>query len=52
MRIRMLCNSLTFANDMPQTLTGLTDAEVIHHARSGWRLIVEVVIQRQGENQQ
>ena len=38
MRILMLGNSLTFANDMPQMLAGLTGAEVVHHTRGGARL--------------
>ena len=38
MRILMLGNSLTFANDMPQMLADLTGAEVVHHTRGGARL--------------
>lgn len=38
MRILMLGNSLTFVNNMPRTLAGLTGAEVVHHTRSGARL--------------
>ncbi|HIY39236.1 MAG TPA: SGNH/GDSL hydrolase family protein [Candidatus Agathobaculum merdigallinarum] len=38
MRILMLGNSLTFANDMPRMLAELTGAEVVHHTRSGARL--------------
>ena len=38
MRILMLGNSFTFANDMPAMLAGLTGAEVIHHTRGGARL--------------
>lgn len=38
MRILMLGNSLTSANDMPRTLARLTGAEVIHHTRGGARL--------------
>lgn len=38
MRILMLGNSLTFANDMPQMLAELTGAEVVHHTRGGARL--------------
>ena len=38
MRILMLGNSLTSANHMPQTLAGLTGAEVISHTRGGARL--------------
>ena len=38
MRILMLGNSLTFANDMPQMLAALTGAEVVHHTRGGARL--------------
>ena len=34
MRILMLGNSLTSANDMPRTLAQLTGAEVIHHTRA------------------
>lgn len=33
MRILMLGNSLTFANDMPRMLAELTGAEVVHHTR-------------------
>ncbi len=38
MRILMLGNSFTCANDMPQMLAGLTRAEVVHHTRGGARL--------------
>lgn len=38
MRILMLGNSLTFANDMPRMLAELTGAEVVHHTRGGARL--------------
>ena len=38
MRILMLGNSLTFANDMPSMLAEITGAEVIHHTRGGARL--------------
>ena len=38
MRILMLGNSFTFTNHMPQTLAGLTGAEVVHHTRGGARL--------------
>lgn len=38
MRILMLGNSLTFANDMPQMLAEFTGAEVVHHTRGGARL--------------
>ena len=38
MRILMLGNSLTFANDMPQMLAERTGAEVVHHTRGGARL--------------
>ncbi len=38
MRILMLGNSLTFANDMPHMLAVLTGAEVVHHTRGGARL--------------
>ena len=38
MRILMLGNSFTFANDMPAMLAELTGAEVIHHTRGGARL--------------
>lgn len=38
MRILMLGNSLTFANDMPGMLAELTGAEVVHHTRGGARL--------------
>lgn len=38
MRILMLGNSFTFANNMPQTLAELTGAEVVHHTRGGARL--------------
>ena len=33
MRILMLGNSFTSANDMPATLAGLTGAEVVHHTQ-------------------
>lgn len=35
MRILMLGNSFTFANDLPQILAELTEAEVVHHTRGG-----------------
>ena len=35
MRILMLGNSLTFANDMPTMLAGLTGAKVVQHTRGG-----------------
>ena len=38
MRILMLGNSYTFANDLPQQLAALTGAEVVHHTRGGARL--------------
>lgn len=38
MRILMLGNSFTFANDMPAVLAELTGAEVVHHTRGGARL--------------
>ena len=38
MRILMLGNSLTFANDMPHMLAALTGAEVVHHTRGRARL--------------
>ena len=38
MRILMLGNSLTFANDMPRMLAELTGAEVVYHTRGGARL--------------
>ena len=38
MRILMLGNSLTTANNMPQTLSQLTSAEVVCHSRGGSRL--------------
>lgn len=38
MRILMLGNSLTFANDMPRMLARLTGAQVVHHTRGGARL--------------
>ena len=38
MRILMLGNSFTFANDMPAMLAELTGAEVVHHTRGGARL--------------
>lgn len=38
MRILMLGNSFTFANDMPSMLAELTGAEVVHHTRGGARL--------------
>ena len=33
MRILMLGNSFTFANNMPETLANLIDAEVVQHTR-------------------
>ena len=38
MRILMLGNSFTFANNMPQMLAQLTGAEVVAHTRGGARL--------------
>ena len=38
MRILMLGNSFTFANDMPALLAELTGAEVVYHTRGGARL--------------
>ena len=38
MRILMIGNSFTFANDMPSMLAELTGAEVVHHTRGGARL--------------
>ena len=38
MRILMLGNSFTFANDMPALLAEMLDAEVVHHTRGGARL--------------
>ena len=38
MRILMLGNSFTFANNMPDTLANLIDAEVVQHTRGGARL--------------
>ena len=38
MRILMLGNSLTSANDLPQTLARLTGAQVVAHTRGGARL--------------
>ncbi|WP_291243097.1 SGNH/GDSL hydrolase family protein [Fournierella sp.] len=38
MRILMLGNSLTFANDMPELLAKLTGAQVVPHTRGGARL--------------
>ena len=38
MRILMLGNSFTFANDMPDMLSEITGAEVVHHTRGGARL--------------
>ena len=38
MKILMLGNSFTFANQMPRTLAQLTGGEVVHHTRSGARL--------------
>ena len=38
MRILMLGNSLTSANDLPRTLAGLTGGEVVCHTRGGARL--------------
>ena len=38
MRILMLGNSFTSTNHMPQTLSELTGAEVVHHTRGGARL--------------
>lgn len=38
MRILMLGNSFTFANNMPDTLANLINAEVVQHTRGGARL--------------
>lgn len=38
MRVLMLGNSFTFANNMPQILAELTGAEVVQHTRGGARL--------------
>lgn len=38
MRILMLGNSFTFAQNMPQMLAELTGGEVVHHTRGGARL--------------
>ena len=38
MRVLMLGNSFTFANNMPETLANLIDAEVVQHTRGGARL--------------
>ena len=38
MRVLMLGNSFTFANNMPKTLANLIDAEVVQHTRGGARL--------------
>lgn len=38
MRILMLGNSFTFANDMPAMLAEIIGAEVVHHTRGGARL--------------
>lgn len=38
MRILMLGNSFTFANDMPEMLAGILEAEVVHHTRGGAHL--------------
>lgn len=38
MRILMLGNSFTSTNHMPQTLSELTGAQVVHHTRGGARL--------------
>ena len=35
MRILMLGNSFTFANNMPDTLAEILEAEVVHHTRGG-----------------
>lgn len=35
MRILMLGNSFTFANNMPEMLAGILEAEVVHHTRGG-----------------
>jgi lysophospholipase L1-like esterase len=42
MRILMLGNSFTFANNMPQMLANLTGAEVVHHTRGGARLAEQI----------
>lgn len=38
MKILMIGNSFTFANNMPETLADLMDAVVVHHTRGGVRL--------------
>ena len=38
MRILMLGNSFTYTNHMPQMLSQLTGAEVVHHTRGGAKL--------------
>ena len=38
MKVLMLGNSFTFANNMPEILSGLIDAEVVQHTRGGARL--------------
>ena len=38
MRILMLGNSFTYANDMPSMLAEITGAEVVHHTRGGAHL--------------
>ena len=38
MRVLMLGNSFTFANNMPEILANLIDAEVVQHTRGGARL--------------
>ena len=35
MKVLMLGNSFTFANNMPEILSGLIDAEVVQHTRGG-----------------
>lgn len=45
MRILMLGNSFTYFNDMPQTLSVLTGAEVAHHTRGGARLSEQLNVQ-------
>ena len=44
MRILMLGNSFTFANNMPAMLAELTSAEVVHHTRGGARLAEQLNI--------
>ena len=44
MRILLLGNSFTFANDMPSMLAQLTGAEVVHHTRSAISLAEQLNI--------